>query len=121
MTWDERIATISINPDMASREDVANLASELMEARAEVKRLREALEDMVDQFAYPLDEPPRITTGGLSALEHAFDVLGYSDPKEVPGRECQIEGCKKTATCGTPTPNGYKRVCLKHFRLLEGK
>jgi hypothetical protein len=66
LPWDERIATISINPDMATREDIAMLAAELMEARAEVKRLREALEDMVDQFAYPLDEPPRITTGGLS-------------------------------------------------------
>ncbi len=80
-----------------------------------------ALENMVDQFAYSLDDPPRITTGGLSALEHAFRVLGYPDPKEMPERKCQypLFDCDKTATCGIPTPNGYKRVCGKHFQLLS--
>ena len=76
---------------------------------------------MVDQFAYALDDPPRITTGGLSALEHAFDVLGYPDPKEMPERKCQYEDCQKTSTCGTPTSNGYKRVCRKHFQLLNSR
>ena len=35
--WDERVSAISINPDMATREDVARLASELM---SEEKRCR---------------------------------------------------------------------------------
>jgi hypothetical protein len=83
--------------------------------RMKEKEFRDALEDMVDQFAYPLDDPPRITTGGLSALEHAFDVLGYPDPKEMPERKCQYENCNKTATSGIPTRHGYKRVCLEHL------
>jgi len=80
---------------------------------------KKALEDMVDQFAYALDDPPRITAGGLNALEYAFDVLGYPDPKEMPERKCQYPDCNKTATCGTPTKDGYKRVCGEHFRLLS--
>ena len=87
------------------------------------EEFKAALEDMVDQFAYPLNDPPRITTGSLSALEHAFDVLGYSDPKEMPERKCQYDSypCHRTATCGIPTPNGYKRVCGEHFRILDSK
>ena len=85
-----------------------------------IKRLKDALEDMVNQFAYSFDNPPRIGTGGLSALEHAFDVLGYPDPKEVPERKCQYnEKCNNTATCGTPTKKGYKRICGKHYRLIN--
>jgi len=30
--WAEKVALISINPDVASREDIARLAAELMEA-----------------------------------------------------------------------------------------
>ncbi len=78
-------------------------------------KYKEALEDMVNQFAFSLDDPPRLTTGGLSALEHAFQVLGYPDPKEVPEQRCQHGNCNKTATCGTPTKKGYKRVCGKHY------
>ena len=40
-----------------------------------------ALVDMVDQFAYEGDGT-QIHTGGLSALEYAFHVLGLSDPCE---------------------------------------
>lgn len=87
----------------------------------EKDELKKALEDMVFQFAYEFDNPPRIGTGGLSALEHAFNVLGWPDPKPVPERQCQYgKGkCQTTATCGTPTKKGYKRVCGKHFRLLN--
>lgn len=40
------------------------------------------LEDLVRQFAYPttVDGSPALTTGGLSALEGAFTVLGWDDP-----------------------------------------
>jgi hypothetical protein len=84
-----------------------------------MEQYKDALIDMVNQFAYSLEDPPRITAGGLSALENAFSVLGYPDPKEMPERKCQYGDCTKTATCGTPTKNGYKRVCLKHFDELE--
>lgn len=79
--------------------------------------LEEALRDMVDQFAYTTvkDGVLCLTDGGLSALEGAFAVLGWESPKPIPDRECQIEGCHQEATCGTPTPDGYKRLCSEHF------
>jgi len=44
--------------------------------------LREALIDMVSQFAYrgTYEGRENLHTGGLSALESAFDALGLSDP-----------------------------------------
>lgn len=38
MDWNERVATISINPDMATREDIARLAAEYMELRHKALR-----------------------------------------------------------------------------------
>lgn len=46
MDWLLRIPTLSINPDMATREDVARLAAELMEARHELERLSELVGDI---------------------------------------------------------------------------
>lgn len=83
--------------------------------------LREALEDMVWQFAYcgkMANGRLGLTTGGLSALEGAFAELGWDDPHPVPERECQAEGCHDEATCGTPTPDGYKRLCGEHYRAI---
>lgn len=83
-----------------------------------IELLQDALADMVLQFAYHLDNPPRITAGRLSVLEHAFNVLEWPDPKEVPRLKCQYRNCTKTATSGTPTKEGYKQVCGKHFDVL---
>ncbi len=40
--------------------------------------MRDTIEDMVRQFAFPVVKygVPSLTTGGLSALEGAFDTLG---------------------------------------------
>lgn len=79
--------------------------------------LRDCIEDLVDQFGYQGVKDGRrcLHTGGLSALEHAFDVLGWDDPHFVTDGGCEHPGCVEWATCGTPTPDGYKRLCSKHF------
>jgi hypothetical protein len=80
--------------------------------------LTSALEGMAEQFAYEGKSRgwPAIHTGGLSALEEAFDVLGWTDPHPVPYRKCQKPRCREFASCGTPTPDGYKRLCGKHYQ-----
>lgn len=87
------------------------------------KEYRDALEDMVWQFAYKSNgkgrRPASLFTGGLSALEHAFDVLGYDDPHPAPEGECVVKGCRNWATCGTPkgAKNGqYMSCCGYHMR-----
>lgn len=34
---------------------------------------------------------------------------------------CDEPGCFERDTCGTPTPEGYRRVCGEHYRGLSGK
>ncbi len=85
-------------------------------------KLKESLEDMVCQFAYQGKDKkglPAYWTGGLSALEGAFSVLGWKDPYPCPENKCKYGKCKEWATCGTPTKNGYKRVCFKHYQIIE--
>lgn len=83
---------------------------------------REALEGMVTQFAYWSESAGGYHTGGLSALEDAFDVLGWDDPHPAPEARCDEPGCMAQATCGWPTrpggtgPNGgYRRTCGPHM------
>ena len=87
----------------------------------EVADVREFAKDVVYQFGYYCMNRGRlhITHGGLSTLEHAFDILGWENPHPVPECECEIEGCHEHATCGTPTADGYKRVCSKHFAKMD--
>ena len=83
-------------------------------------KAKSVLEDMVHQFAPTavIDDKLYIWTGGFSALEDAFAVLEWSNPHEIPERECDMGGCSSHATCGTPTPDGYKNVCGMHFSEL---
>jgi hypothetical protein len=108
--------------------------------RAEIKRLtdllklaapeateatREALEDMVYQFGHDCVKggQPAIGTGGLSALEGAFAVLGWEDPYVIPDPvwcDAPVEPrCPNRVSCGTPTPDGYKQFCHDHFHLWQ--
>lgn len=84
----------------------------------EVADMKEFAEDVVYQFGYYCQNGGRlhITHGGLSTLEHAFDILEWENPHPVPECECEVEGCHEHATCGTPTADGYKRMCGKHYR-----
>ena len=86
----------------------------------EPEEIKEFAEDVAYQFGYyfPIKDMLYISTGGLSTLERAFDILGWNDPHPVPECECEFPGCHKHATCGTPTKDGYKRVCGKHFAEL---
>lgn len=89
------------------------------------RQLEDALSDMANQFAYytegRADGEPGLRTGGLSALEHAFDALGWTDPHPAPWRVCDEPGCRKEGTMGWPTrpggtgPNGgYRHTCWDH-------
>jgi len=67
---------------------------ELLRQRDE---LREALADMVWQFAYrgTYEGRENLHTGGLSALESAFDALGLSDPITVLDFEAAIKNTER--------------------------
>jgi len=85
------------------------------------KAVLEALEDMVWQFAYRSSRGKRavLHTGGLSALEGAFDALGWPDPKVVTddtGCLCDVKGCCGFIVaqgCAWPD-TGYWCVCADH-------
>ena len=87
----------------------------------EIAALRAALEDMVRQFAYWSNSAGGIWTGGLSALEEAFDILGWDDPYPLPDRRCDEPGCMEDGTVGWPTRpggtglnGGYRTTCWDH-------
>ena len=86
----------------------------------EPEEIKGFAEDVAYQFGYyfPIKDILYISTGGLSTLEWAFRILGWNDPHPVPECECEFPGCHEQATCGTPTKDGYKRVCGKHFAEL---
>lgn len=86
------------------------------------QELREALEGMCRQFAFW--SKGSLWHGGLSALEEAFDVLGWGDLHPCPDMQCDEPGCTEQATCGVPTPEGYRHMCSKDaqkYREKEGK
>jgi hypothetical protein len=87
-----------------------------------IAELQDGLESMVCQFAYWSEGVGGYTTGGLSALEEAFEVLGWEDPHPAPDARCDEPGCMKQPTCGTPKYQGvgaadggeYRWTCLDH-------
>lgn len=90
---------------------------------------REALESMVWQFGYhgTKDDNPTIWTGGLSALEEAFDALGWDDPhilEDNDGVSCDVEGCYgEICASGTAwRDTGYWQCCMEHSSMArDGK
>ena len=80
--------------------------------------MAEALEDMITQFGYQTiyDGKPCITTGGLSALESAFDALGWVNPHFIPeeGYTCEIDGCMRSISSGQKWGKLYLMLCSNH-------
>lgn len=116
-----RLVTLLGHDSMRERLDAL-----IAEASTPDARLREALEDMCHQFAYWGN--PGLSTGGLSTLEDAFDVLGWDDPHPCPRQTCDEPGCAGRVTCGWPTRlggtsvnGGYRRTCGPHMRAAEVK
>lgn len=83
--------------------------------------MREFAADVAHQFGYHTQHNGRLALshGGLSTLEWAFEILGWENPHPDPENECQYEGCHHYASCGTPTKDGYKRVCGHHFAVIQ--
>jgi hypothetical protein len=83
--------------------------------------LKEALEDMVYQFAYRgvVKNKPVIHSGGLSALESAFDALRWENPHYIPeqGNTCEITGCMEPVCCGQRWGDMYLSMCHKHSQM----
>lgn len=83
--------------------------------------LREVVNDLVWQFGYRVVNKgrPSITSGGLSALEDAFDTLGWDDPHfldedEQKGATCEIAGCVEFRVAGARWDGLYVGLCSSH-------
>lgn len=88
------------------------------------EEIRNYAEDVAIQYGYMVNHNKgrlHISTGGLSTLERTFSILGWDDPHPYPEGECQWEDCHKYATIGTPTKNGYMRVCSKHYQVIMAR
>ena len=86
-----------------------------------MNRYKESLTSMVWQFGYRgvKDGKPAIHTGGLSALEDAFEALGWDDPHYLPDTEgycCEMVGCVEPDVSGTTWGGLYLRLCRKHSK-----
>jgi hypothetical protein len=46
LPWEERVVMLSINPEAATVSDIAKLAADLMDAKAQVLELKQILDDV---------------------------------------------------------------------------
>jgi len=86
-----------------------------------MRTYKEALEEMVWQFAHKGVKRGKsvLHTGGLSALESAFDTLGWSDPyyvKDMNGVICDVDGCAEFVSNQGINwrDKGYWCLCIEH-------
>lgn len=117
----DRSSNVAMSRKFLWNEDAIAIANSLVqgeqiaELEAKLAAANEALEDLVCQFGYWNDGVGGITTGGLSALEGAFEILGWDDPHLLPEMCCDEPGCKKQISTGTTTPSGYRQTCHDHI------
>lgn len=95
------------------------LRRQLAQANEKIERLRGIVEDLVYQFGSWSAVAGGYWTAGLSALERAFAALGWDDPHIAPDACCDEPGCKKQASWGFPTKDGYRRTCTEHHEAAE--
>lgn len=88
----------------------------------DAERLKDALEDMVGQYAHHTVVNGRraYTTGGMSALEHAFEALGWDEPHYTDDGECEIDGCNEWATCVAGYPRSLARPTREQSKIGFG-
>ncbi len=119
--WVEREAIAAIEAEAVEQER-ARIREERARLRAVVEllaRAMETIEGLVVQYA-PWDHGVGgFQTGGLSALQDAFDALGWDDPHPYPAGRCEEPGCMRQRSCGMPAPDGYRWLCGEHYRLVE--
>jgi len=60
----------------------------------------------------PLDAPHPFIEG-----ERVDGCPSCQDCKTL-SRACDEPGCRREATCGTPAPGGYRRVCGDHYEQI---
>ncbi len=82
-----------------------------------VRKYKKALESMVWQFAYRRGGT-YLSTAGLSALEEAFEVLGWKDPYFVKDLDvqCDVKGCHEFHSPQITWDGVYVLICDKHFK-----
>ena len=92
-----------------------------------MNKYKKALEEMVWQFAYRgvKRRAPVLHTGGLSALEGAFEALGWDDPhyvEDFDGGICDVDGCPEwvVAQGGSWVDTGYWCLCRDHCQQARG-
>uniref|UniRef100_A0A6M3IH71 Uncharacterized protein n=1 Tax=viral metagenome TaxID=1070528 RepID=A0A6M3IH71_9ZZZZ len=91
------------------------LHEQLREKGTEIEQLRECIESLACQFG--IVSNGMLMSGSLSAMEEAFEILGWDDPRPAPPyMVCDEPGCLSARSCGWPSPKGYRHTCGKHYR-----
>lgn len=100
---------------------IAAARSAVPDLVATVRAYREELQGLVWQFGHRtvFDGRLAITPGGLSALESAFEALGW-DEQHFVGDEhaCEIDGCQRWPVMGSKWDGLYMALCSEHGSMM---
>jgi len=53
-------------------------------------------------------------------LAEIGEAIREADRADILAPRCDEPDCTERATCGTPSPNGYRWVCRKHYDAATG-
>lgn len=97
LPWSERVVMLSINPDAATRDDVAKLSADLMDRCARIAELERGLAEVIEDFkvvvawsgdCYCLTDYEAGIAGGKECPTCAA-IEGLSEIKSVLGKEAK--------------------------------